>query len=62
MTVDVVTELTETEFHAAARRTLAGIGLGYGELATMAREHRLPDARACSVWSCLGDLLPDDFA
>ncbi len=62
MEADVVTELTPAEFRAAARRTLATVGLSYGELAALAREHRLPNARACSAWACIGDTLPDDFA
>lgn len=59
---DVVVELTTEEFHAAARRTLADLGLTYAELASQAREHRLPNAQACMVWSCIGDTLPLDFA
>jgi hypothetical protein len=59
---DVVFELTVEEFHAAARRALADLGLTYGELAERARGHRLPNARACMVWSCIGDTLPADFA
>lgn len=58
----VVVELTVEEFHAAARRTLADLGLTYAELAEQARGHRLPSAQACMVWSCIGDTLPEGFA
>lgn len=58
----MVVELTVEEFHAAARRTLADLGLTYAELAGQARGHRLDSARACMVWSCIGDTLPEGFA
>lgn len=58
---DVVVELTVEEFHAAARRHLADLGLTYAELAEQAARHDFDSAQAQMVWTCLGDTLPTDF-
>jgi RimJ/RimL family protein N-acetyltransferase len=57
----VVVELTPEEFHAAARRALARIGLTYAQLADQAARRRFDNAQVAMVWTCIGDSLPDDF-
>lgn len=59
---DVVFEVTEAEFHAAARRGLADAEVTYGELAQQARCHAFDNDRLTALWLLLGGLLPDDFA
>jgi hypothetical protein len=57
----VVVELTVDEFHAAARRALATVGLTYAELAAQAARHQFASDQARKVWSCIGDTLPVEF-
>jgi hypothetical protein len=61
MAADVVFEVTEAEFHAAARRGLADAEITYGELAAQAGRHAFDNDRLNSLWLLLGGLLPDDF-
>jgi hypothetical protein len=56
-----VIELSKPEFHAAARRALASLGISYTQLAAQARHRRFDSDRAASVWAVLGGTLPDDF-
>lgn len=58
----VVVELTVEEFHAAARRALASLGLSYRQLAAQAARHDFDTAQAAKVWAVLGGTLPEDFA
>jgi hypothetical protein len=58
---DVVVELTVDEFHAAARRALATVGITYRQLAEQADRHRFDSDQACMLWSCIGGTLPLEF-
>lgn len=51
---DVVTELTEAEFHDAAGKALARLGLTYAELEDQARRRDFTTAQAHSLWVTIG--------
>jgi len=51
---DVVTELTEAEFHDAAGKALARLGLTYAELEDQARRRNFTSAQAHSLWVTIG--------
>lgn len=51
---DVVIEVTEAEFHAAARTSLARLGLTYAELEDQARRRDFTSAQAHSLWTSIG--------
>jgi hypothetical protein len=51
---DVVTEVTEAEFHAAVRTSLARLGLTYAELEDQARRRDFTSAQAHSLWVSIG--------
>ncbi|PKT67569.1 hypothetical protein CW362_39825 [Streptomyces populi] len=51
---DVVIEVTEAEFHAAARASLARLGLTYAELEDQARRRNFTSAQAQSLWVSIG--------
>jgi len=51
---DVVTELTEAEFHDAAGKALARLGLTYAELEDQARRRNFTTAQARSLWVTIG--------
>jgi hypothetical protein len=51
---DVVVEVTEAEFHAAVRRSLAKLGLTYAELEDQARRRDFASAQAHSLWVSIG--------
>lgn len=51
---DVVIELTEEEFHAAAQRALDNLGLTYAELADQARRREFTSAQAHVLWTAIG--------
>ncbi|MFJ9628060.1 hypothetical protein ACIRU8_10250 [Streptomyces sp. NPDC101175] len=52
---DVVVEVTEAEFAAAARAALARLGLTYAELQDQARRRDFTSAQAHSLWISIGD-------
>ncbi|MFI1678812.1 hypothetical protein [Streptomyces sp. NPDC020607] len=51
---DVVVEVTSAEFHAAARTSLARLGLTYAELEDQARRRDFTTAQAHSLWISIG--------
>jgi len=51
---DVVVEVTEAEFHAAASKALARLGLTYGQLEDQARRRDFVSAQAQSLWVSIG--------
>lgn len=51
---DVVVEVTEAEFHAAARRSLARLGLTYAQLEDQARRRDFTSAQAQVLWVSIG--------
>lgn len=51
---DVVVEVTEAEFHAAAAAALARLGLTYAELEDQARRRDFTSAQAHSLWVSIG--------
>jgi hypothetical protein len=53
-TDDVVTEVTEAEFHAAVRTSLARLGLTYAELEDQARRRGFTSAQAQVLWVSIG--------
>lgn len=53
-TDDVVIEVTEAEFHAAVRTSLARLGLTYAELEDQARRRDFTSAQAHSLWTSIG--------
>lgn len=55
---DVVTELTEAEFHDAAGKALARLGLTYAELEDQARRRDFSSAQARSLWVTIGGAAP----
>lgn len=57
----IVVELTEEEFHSAARRGLAALGLTYAELHDQAKSRNFVHSKANTVWSVIGGTLPYDF-
>ncbi|RPE44134.1 hypothetical protein EDD90_7364 [Streptomyces sp. Ag109_O5-1] len=64
---DVITEVTEAEFHAAVRTSLARLGLTYAELEDQARRRDFASAQAHSLWVSIGgavrpELLPEQAA
>src|SRR5690606_23452612 len=55
---DAVTELTEAEFHDAAGKALARLGLTYAELEDQARRRDFSSAQARSLWVTIGGAAP----
>ncbi len=51
---DIVVEVTETEFHAAASKALARLGLTYAQLEDQARRRDFTSAQAHSLWVSIG--------
>ena len=51
---DVVIEVTEAEFHAAAAAALARLGLTYAELEDQARRRDFVSAQAQVLWVSIG--------
>lgn len=51
---DVVVEVTEAEFHAAAAAALARLGLTYAQLEDQARRRDFTSAQAHSLWVSIG--------
>ena len=51
---DIVTEVTEAEWHAAASKALARLGLTYTELEDQARRRDFTSAQANSLWTLIG--------
>ncbi|WP_371646457.1 hypothetical protein [Streptomyces mirabilis] len=51
---DTVIEVTEAEFHAAVRTSLARLGLTYAELEDQARRRDFSTAQAHSLWTSIG--------
>ncbi|MEU1559483.1 hypothetical protein ABZ504_03055 [Streptomyces mirabilis] len=58
---DVVTEVTEAEFHAAASAALARLGLTYAELEDQARRRDFSTAQAHSLWVSIGGAINPDL-
>lgn len=58
---DVITEVTEAEFHAAARTSLARLGLTYAELEDQARRRDFTSAQAQSLWVSIGGAVNPDL-
>ncbi|MGX1512208.1 hypothetical protein [Streptomyces collinus] len=52
---DVVIEVTEAEFYASVRASLARLGLTYTELEDQARRRDFTSAQAHSLWISIGD-------
>ncbi|MFM9652786.1 hypothetical protein ACKI1S_42635 [Streptomyces galilaeus] len=52
---DVVTEVTEAEWHDGARAALAQLGLTYAELEDQARRRDFTSAQAHSLWTSIGN-------
>ncbi|MEV7240428.1 hypothetical protein AB0N92_04080 [Streptomyces sp. NPDC093248] len=62
---DVVVEVTEAEFYAAVRTSLARLGLTYAELEDQARRRDFTSAQAQVLWVSIGgtvnpELLKED--
>ncbi|MFJ9748902.1 hypothetical protein [Streptomyces chartreusis] len=51
---DIVVEVTEAEWHAAASRSLARLGLTYAELEDQARRRDFVSAQAQVLWVSIG--------
>ena len=58
---DVITEVTEAEFHAAARASLAELGLTYAELEDQARRRDFVSSQAQSLWVSIGGAVNPDL-
>ncbi|MEU1194952.1 hypothetical protein ABZ446_01855 [Streptomyces sp. NPDC005813] len=58
---DVVTEVTEAEFHAAASKALARLGLTYDQLEDQARRRDFASAQAQSLWVSIGGAINTDL-
>jgi hypothetical protein len=58
---DVVIEVTEAEFHAAVRTSLARLGLTYAELEDQARRRDFTSAQAHSLWVSIGGAVNTDL-
>ncbi|MFF1702582.1 hypothetical protein [Streptomyces sp. NPDC058252] len=58
---DVVIEVTEAEFHAAVRTSLARLGLTYAELEDQARRRDFTSAQAHSLWTSVGGAVNPDL-
>lgn len=58
---DVVIEVTEAEFHAAVRTSLARLGLTYAELEGQARRRDFTSAQAHSLWVSIGGAINPDL-
>lgn len=54
---DIVVEVTEAEWHAAASRSLARLGLTYAELEDQARRRDFVSAQAQVLWVSIGDTI-----
>lgn len=51
---DVVTEVTEDEWHASVRTALARLGLTYAQLEDQGRRRDFTSAQANSLWTSIG--------
>lgn len=58
---DVVIEVTEAEFHAAVRTSLARLGLTYAELEDQARRRDFASAQAQVLWVSIGGAVNTDL-
>jgi hypothetical protein len=58
---DVVIEVTEAEFHAAVRASLARLGLTYAQLQDQARRRDFTSAQAHSLWVSIGGAVNTDL-
>ncbi|GAA4999618.1 hypothetical protein [Streptomyces siamensis] len=58
---DVVIEVTEAEFHAAVRTSLARLGLTYAELEDQARRRDFTSAQAQVLWVTVGGAVNTDL-
>lgn len=58
---DVVVEVTEAEFHAAAAAALARLGLTYAQLEDQARRRDFTSAQAHSLWISIGGAINPDL-
>jgi hypothetical protein len=58
---DVVIEVTEAEFHAAASTSLARLGITYAELEDQARRRDFSTAQAHSLWTSIGGAVNPDL-
>lgn len=54
---DIVIEVTEAEWHAAASKALARLGLTYAELQDQARRRDFVSAQAQVLWVSIGDTI-----
>ncbi|MGW1530396.1 hypothetical protein [Streptomyces sp. NPDC002159] len=54
---DIITELSEDEFRAAAYAALDRLGLTYAQLREMARRREFSSAQAQSLWVSIGGAL-----
>lgn len=61
VTADVVTEVTEAEFHVAAGAALARLGLSYAQLEDQARRRDFTSAQAHSLWVSIGGAINPDL-
>ncbi|MGW6142145.1 hypothetical protein [Streptomyces sp. NPDC055140] len=59
--VTEVTEVTEAEFHAAVRTSLARLGLTYAELEDQARRRDFTSAQAQVLWVSIGGAVNTDL-
>lgn len=58
---DIVIEVTEAEFHAAASKALARLGLTYAQLEDQARRRDFTTAQAHSLWVSIGGAINPDL-
>jgi hypothetical protein len=58
---DVITEVTEAEFHAAVSTSLARLGLTYAELEDQARRRDFTSAQAQVLWVSIGGAVNPDL-
>ena len=54
---DIITELSEDEFRAAAYEALERLGLTYTQLRDMARHRNFSTAQAQALWVSIGGAL-----
>ncbi|MBY8341801.1 hypothetical protein JYK17_17365 [Streptomyces sp. KC 17012] len=54
---DIITELSEDEFRAAAYQALERLGLTYAQLREMARRREFSSAQAQTLWVSIGGAL-----
>ncbi|MFJ2007383.1 hypothetical protein [Streptomyces chartreusis] len=58
---DIVTEVTETEWHDAASKALARLGLTYAELEDQARRRDFTSAQAQVLWVSIGGTITTEL-